>query len=983
MTNYVVPPKKKVSNLSAPKRTGSKVTCTWTVPAACKKANAPDSVRFDGLDWIWAFDAVPETKGLKKGKGDTVTPDLTNKNTQKSDTETFKRANWYPLAGKPKMSSITFAIRGYRNVPPPSTITRADGVFSYSTLKLLPPDPPTCSVSYDSATGRATASYTAAHPDGAKECYDTVASVWVGGTKVVDAKAYTNPTKSFGPYEVPNAGVLGIGKWCKVAISALNRGLAGNSKTNGTAVYYVCHPNPPVCGEPALVYATPGTLSTAAVRVPITNEGWVKDGNTVIRPATVTLQRLKDSTAETPEAAASVATGWQDVVSNNGVTNGLSDTWTNGVSDSGKHTWYRAVAIRDGYSTYGMPVMAKCIDVKSNSSTSGHGYISAHAPGDDGTSVKVTLAGKSANDEGYEVSWADAADAWDSTQPPATFLTTASSLIVKGLEENVQYYFRARTYDINAQGDTVYGTYSDIVNETPISTPTTVVLDGPGTTPRGSAIMLSWTYDTDSPQSEWKLVDSSGVCYENGSGVSCAFAISPDRYGSASSLTLRIEMTTGSGWAHSDYRTFAIADPPSCTLVAGGTVTAQPVAFDVQSDTGDSVVVSLTALGSSGTGLYGDIEQYAGDTVHSASYEPDWAVADNVRGAHIGLPDGLALFEGAGYLLSVHRVDASTGLSSAVRTAEMYVAWSHTAQQPTATVIVNAADRTASVTVAAPADYAAGDRFDLYRVTADGERRIAAAQPFGTKVVDRLAPYSIDGTGLHYLAVTRTADGDSCVSDDIGYTLKAAPLRFDWGSKYIELPYDIGITDTVAKDSETRKHLDGTTQAYWNDGVTRKAVLATNLIRFEDAEQQELLRDMLQHPGSVFVRTPDGNAYAADVQPGTVQRAADSSTVGVTLNATEHDLTDECRPSENDIMQPSWGGGEVEESGGVVYDTAGGFPMDDWVFIGYAGTTLYVCDPDGTVRDGDGDEMADWEWDGTVLYDDNGDPVEVTDEPEE
>ena len=67
----------------------------------------------------------------------------------------------------------------------------------------------------------------------------------------------------------------------------------------------------------------------------------------------------------------------------------------------------------------------------------------------------------------------------------------------------------------------------------------------------------------------------------------------------------------------------------------------------------------------------------------------------------------------------------------------------------------------------------------------------------------------------------------------------------------------------------------------------------------------------------------------------------------------------------------------------MVYDTAGGFPMDDWVFIGYAGTTLYVCDPDGTVRDGDGDEMADWEWDGTVLYDDNGDPVEVTDEPEE
>ena len=57
--------------------------------------------------------------------------------------------------------------------------------------------------------------------------------------------------------------------------------------------------------------------------------------------------------------------------------------------------------------------------------------------------------------------------------------------------------------------------------------------------------------------------------------------------------------------------------------------------------------------------------------------------------------------------------------------------------------------------------------------------------------------------------------------------------------------------------------------------------------------------------------------------------------------------------------------------------------MDDWAFIGYASSTLYVADSENAVRDGDGDEMQDWTFDGLALYDDNGDEVEVTEEPTE
>ena len=48
----------------------------------------------------------------------------------------------------------------------------------------------------------------------------------------------------------------------------------------------------------------------------------------------------------------------------------------------------------------------------------------------------------------------------------------------------------------------------------------------------------------------------------------------------------------------------------------------------------------------------------------------------------------------------------------------------------------------------------------------------------------------------------------------------------------------------------------------------------------------------------------------------------------------------------------------------------------DWN-IGTASGTTYVCDGDGIVRTTAGTEQVDWTWDGEVLLDANGDPVEV------
>ena len=965
----------KVKNLKTPTRKGNEVSTSWSIPAAAKKDSAKDDVRVDGLEMLWVFDADPKNKGRKAKKGDEVEKDLTNKDSQKSDKEKIPRKDFYPNTTV-KLNNAEFWIRCYNTENKrPNGKKKYFSSWQHKAIAFKVPDAPkSCSLSYNTSTGLVVPSYTSAHPDGKKEVYDT--QVWVtcsDGSKPYDGTAYTDASKTLPGITRPGLNNLGIGAWRRFDMKCRNRGLKGNS-TNVTAKTYVCHPNAPTLGTISLS----GSGQSAMVRVGISNVGYALDGKTAIRPTTVTLQRLKNSSTENDAASAAAASGWEDVTSTGGNTDGLTDSWATAVSQAGKFTWYRAVAARAGYTTYGTPVQARVLNVVDSSTVAGAANIDSLTAGADGKSAKATLSGKQSDDVGYEVSWSSSSDAWESTEQPDTFETTGSSLVIKGLEEGTRYYVKARAFDLDSDGNRVYGDYSGVKDVTPQTTPSAVAMDCPDIVARGQAIQVTWTYDTDAQQEQWRLVDSAGNAMFSGRGSSCARTISPSEYGSASSLTLHVEMTTGGGWASSGPRTVTIADPPTCALTAPALLTAQPYGISVASDKGDQVRVVITSMGTTGTGLHGDREQFAGDTVYSGVFSPAWA--GDPRAATVTLPTGLAFHEGADYTVEAVCIDTPTGLESEPDAAGFEVAWAHQAEQPTGSAEVDAEAMSVTVTVEAPASAAMGDTFDLYRVTMDGERPIARNQPFGTSITDRLAPYTHDGEGLRYMAVTRTADGDTCASDDIEYSLASGMLRLDWGNDHVELPCNLHLSDEFSKDSEVRKHVDGTSQAYWNEGVTRKASLDADLIRFEDREQQEMVRDMLQHAGSVFVRTPDGLAFAADVQPGTIQRDCNSSLVPVSLTAVEHDLTDEGRPAAADIVQPEWGGGALAALDGTVYDYAGKFPLYEWMFIGYNSSTLYAYSPDGKVYTGAGAEQAGWTWDGAVLKDANDSEVPVTPE---
>lgn len=90
--------------------------------------------------------------------------------------------------------------------------------------------------------------------------------------------------------------------------------------------------------------------------------------------------------------------------------------------------------------------------------------------------------------------------------------------------------------------------------------------------------------------------------------------------------------------------------------------------------------------------------------------------------------------------------------------------------------------------------------------------------------------------------------------------------------------------------------MSGSSDGYWNTNIERTASLSSDVIRLDQQDDVTKARELARYPGAVFVRTPDGSAYEADVQ------VSDMSTEGVitaiTVDATEISLTQEfCLPT--------------------------------------------------------------------------------------
>ena len=887
-----------ISSLGAPVLSQYKASVKWKFTKSGKSKLSKIYVYY-----TWDAATGKDTKETNKDKAKTT-----------SDSEDYNRASWYPFAGKPKMKAVHVRLRG----------KKGSKWWSYTPTKtttIHAPAEPGLGASVDNTQGTVTFSATSASNKSNYERYDTALKVMresnVGETAAQLDYATNTATSWSRTVNIADANALQPGEYIRVYAQAWNRGLAGDSGAV-TAEHVFAQPAMAqiLQDEDGMVGYSGTTASGGQAYVGVqTNSRWDAPVDSV------TLQVLRSSTATTPEAAGALE-GWADVdnATDDATCTGLTCPLTSCWPDAGTRTWFRLKTVHDNYTVNGKPVMFGYFEPpKTEVIASGRAEIlvdnagTLTRSGDDGKSAVVVVAFDGDDDNtGTEISWSKFEDAWMSTDDPNVHLVTwedetsqstsqvlpdSSTLYVRGLEQNTPYYFKARRYLVDAEGDTIYGAYNGPVTVVPVSAPSSVVLRASSPyVPRGQGVTLTWTFDSDAAQ-EWYDIDG-GTKHWGGQDALGSLSIPAEDLEGDDTWTFAVTMSTGGAAVTSEPVTVHIVDAPTCSLSLpfGATLTAQPASMTVVTDTpGVEITAAVIASGGTGERPERDIDQFAGDVVWGARIaQPEWTESQGAYTATVAPPAGLEFLDGCSYTATAGVTDPTTGLSASADPAAFDVTWAHQADGGSATVTASAQTLEAFVLTIAPEDAAQTDMCDVYRVTPDGAQRITPPEgvAYGTAITDPFAPYGSDG--LAYRIATRTADGD-VDWDDVPYTLPGKLLALDWDGGSLRLAYNQTVADGFAKDFESRAHM-GQLKAsgYWGESVERSMSLTGSFTRW-DSDAQEALRSLARHPGAVFVRLPNGVAFPANVDVSEISEGYDSGAVQVSFDAVEVAMTDEFR----------------------------------------------------------------------------------------
>ena len=416
--------------------------------------------------------------------------------------------------------------------------------------------------------------------------------------------------------------------------------------------------------------------------------------------------------------------------------------------------------------------------------------------------------------------------------------------------------------------------------------------------------------------------------------------------------TFQVKMKTGGGWANSDQETVSIYAQPTCDIVPtidgvtfkrspNGMVTmvSQGGEFTLNSSAKEMVAsAAIIARGSIKTYPDGFEEHQAeGDVIWGTTYDSTNAIGDSASDAaddteldplspeddpiyysgqlesksfgvfECRLPDGISLIDGGIYELQVSITDTVSGLSSDVTSFQFLVDWAHKSVEPDVTITTDSGEMTAQIGVWKPEGASSSDVVDIYRVTPDGAYQIASGIQWGSLVTDRYVPFANSwGESLAYRLCTRTVDGD-LRWDDFEYELFGYSLRFDWnGEETLTLPYNLKVSDKWEKGFEARKHLDGTYAGYFDGSVKRTASLSVDMAKSSSDGDKRRVRELANYPGPVFVRTPTGSAYVANIVPTDMTYEYNNPIVSVSFDAVEFKLIDEFMVSDTDIVQTGY-----------------------------------------------------------------------------
>ncbi len=497
-----------------------------------------------------------------------------------------------------------------------------------------------------------------------------------------------------------------------------------------------------------------------------------------------------------------------------------------------------------------------------------------------------------------EISWADHADAWESTAGPTTYIinnTHAAAWNISGLAVGKRWYVRVRLTSGSGDGKT-YGAYSDIASIDLSSAPSIPVMTlSDGVITEDGTITATWSYSsTDGTQQAYAEVaevttDGTAVAYNPIASTLTAMHVTINaadvgwQSGETHALAVRVVSESGrqsDGWSDPVFVT--IADPIEINLVQTSleeiTVTEDDLERTVTALTELPLTVTVTGAGVSGrTSIIVERAEsyqvdrpdesmyrgYEGETVAHLTYTGE-------EQASIDLDDLIGNLDDEARYRIIATVQDELGQSAEV-TQEFEVHWDRQAIMPTATVMVD--DEELAVIITPNAEgFGEGDTCDIYRLTVDRPELIYPNAEFGTAYVD---PYPATGEFGGHRIVYKTVYGDYITADNQlawidlrepeGDILDTDYTIIDFGTGRILINRNLDIGNSWSKDFEETQYLGGSVQGDWNPAVSRKSSVATVAVSILDQQTIQAMRRLATYAGICHVRTSDGSSYSANV----------------------------------------------------------------------------------------------------------------------
>lgn len=510
-----------------------------------------------------------------------------------------------------------------------------------------------------------------------------------------------------------------------------------------------------------------------------------------------------------------------------------------------------------------------------------------------------------------EISWADHADAWESTDGPNTYEVTnvhTGAWNIAGLSVGT-WYVRVRL--IREQEDsTVYGLYSDAKSIKLSSAPAipSLVLSS-GVVAEDGEVTCYWAYTS----TDGTVQMQADICEATYDAITEKYTYGEiiDKTASAQHITLPIQRL---GWHAGEVHYLAVrvisasgeqslgwsapvpvrvADPLTVifdnTSLVNKTIvldedasvtelslTELPLSFTIDSKGAcDSinVVIERSEDYHMDRPNESNFDGYEGETVVTKTFNGDGEYTIEVDDL-IGYLD-----DNAKYRLIATGKD-TYGQAATSEPIEFTVHWDHQAVVPSAQCEMDNQHYASILTPLLPDGYEKqpGDVCDIYRLSIDAPELIYENAEFGSTYVD---PYPTIGDMGGHRFVFKTANGDYTTEDNTiawydtrnneNDFLDIFTVLIDYNGEQVSLPFNVQLSNRWAKDFQQTNYLGGSTQGDWNPAVNRTGSVTTVGIVTDEFGDEELdgtvesVRRLATYPGICHVRTPDGSSYSANI----------------------------------------------------------------------------------------------------------------------